>query len=302
MTDLNVKSEIPEDTFYQSKEFVNELRAVQESEQGTNIGSATDWALIGQRAIENRKHAEAWRSFVQARYELQKARQAYRWDHQVVGWLCVLLQIVYLLTLALIPYLVGTLLTDQQIAGACFPAKSDAEAVIIGLGLERWLGESHQSYPYWVRYWCGNRLLLELQIFRVPVTFFAGGFLGGILWCMYNGIGRVASRRFDHFFAIWYFAHPFVSSILGGAVAYLFFSGAIVVSGYDEVATQAADQVPIALYATIFLTALAAGFSAKYIWQKLDSFVRERLGIAQASEQFHTELGETVKQEAATAS
>ncbi|MCB0115337.1 MAG: hypothetical protein R2873_06000 [Caldilineaceae bacterium] len=114
---------------------------------------------------------------------------------------------------------------------------------------------------------------------------------------MHNGVAWVAKRGFDYYFTIWYFAHPFVSAILGSAVAYLFFSGAVIVSGLDNTDTQTISEYPLGLYATIFLTALAAGFSAKYIWQRIDSFVREQLGMNKASEQFHSELSESMRKD-----
>lgn len=75
--------------------------------------------------------------------------------------------------------------------------------------------------------------LMIRPIFQVPLFVFVWGFLGGVSWSIYSAAYWSKRRLFDRNYLSWYLAHPWISAVLGGAVALIVLGGLASFGSFD---------------------------------------------------------------------
>jgi hypothetical protein len=108
-------------------------------------------------------------------------------------------------------------------------------------------------------------------VLHVPRYVFFWGFLGGASWCIYNAAHWTKRRLFDPYYLPWYIAHPWVSSILGGA------SSLMIMGGLNSL-TKGIEADKDVAPALLSLVSFIAGFSTHQVWKRLDKIVSKLFG------------------------
>jgi len=126
----------------------------------------------------------------------------------------------------------------------------------------------------------GTNSIMADTTLKVPFYVFVWGFLGGVSWCIYCAAQAARFRLFDRYHLAWYFAHPWISAILGGAVACLVLGG---LSGLGAMKSE--DNV--ALATLLSLVSFVAGYSTTVVWKVLDKAVRKIFGDPDPIQRVH---------------
>lgn len=130
--------------------------------------------------------------------------------------------------------------------------------------------------------------LMTRPIFQVPLFVFVWGFLGGVSWSIYSAAYWSKRRLFDRHYLSWYLAHPWISAVLGGAVALIVLGGLASFGSFDA-NTQPGSAI-------LALVSFVSGFSTNSIWKLIDRTVRRILDVKGSNRNVHEEAHEETLQ------
>jgi hypothetical protein len=198
-----------------------------------NTAHAADWLRWGEvKLSQNQKDISyAMYCILRARGSLAKALECVEKKHR--GWIAIAIGVFYLL---LIP---GTVVAYNLKTGMPY------DDIVKVMSAE--------------------------TVLHVPRYVFLWGFLGGVSWCIYSAAHWTKRRLFDPHYLPWYIAHPWVSSVLGGA------SSLMIIGGLHSL-TKGIEADKAVVPALLSLVSFLAGFSTHQFWKRLDKIVAKLFG------------------------
>jgi hypothetical protein len=248
----NRKSDTLRDEWQSVKD---DLHRIQSRCPHVNVAGALNWLMWAERALEKDKpdNSRAMYCIMQARCSLVYAEECVKWI--TLGGIVILIELAYL---ALLPVLMVLY------------------AYFLGFTIESVVSDAIE-------------LMMTKSLLHIPDYVFVWGFLGGAVWCLNDAALWSKQRLFDKHHLVWYIAHPWVSAVLGGAVALIILGG---LSNITAAASPAATTPATA--ALLSLVSFVAGFSTDSIWKLLDRAMRKLLNDEQTIAKKHREVSGNV--------
>lgn len=210
-----------------------ELAVTQAHKPEINTANAADWLRWGETGLgpDPKQISYAMYCILRARGSLAKAQECVEKKYR--GWMAITIEVVYLflIPLTVIAYHWNTGMPYVDIVMA----------------------------------------MTAQTVLHVPRHVFFWGFLGGASWCIYNAAHWSKRRLFDPYYLPWYIAHPWVSSVLGGA------SSLLIIGGLNSL-TKGIEADKEVIPALLSLVSFIAGFSTHQVWKRLDKIVAKLFG------------------------
>ena len=230
----------------------HELNSIQREKKHVNTTNAADWLKWGEQALEQETPEKAQVMYCIMRARYSLAKAQEFSQWDKYGYFAIVVESLYLIALPLLIILYAQFSTSP----------------------------------------ITTTEIMNLLILNVPIYVFIWGFLGGVSWSIYSAAYWAKRRLFDRHYLPWYFAHPWISAVLGGAVSLIILGGlaSFMQSSAGSVGTVATTP---SISALLSLVSFMAGFSTNSLWKLLDRTVRNMLNVKGSNRNIHENAHKT---------